>query len=565
MFSPTPSSLPSANAVARQPVASSLPVNHTPLNPLNFLLRAASIYPDKVALVHPDVPHPVQYTYAVWAQRVQNLAYALLDAGIRPGDRVAVVAPNCPLIADAHYGVLAARAIVTSINYRLKKHEVDYILEHSGAKFILVDSEWAHLVEGHNIPVIVSHDTGRPGCPYEAFLEHGRRVSGERGWTGLEIETDENAAATLCYTSGTTGRPKGVIGTLRGSYLAAIANAYESRLTRESTYLWVLPMFHAAGWTFPWANVFAFDTQVTLRTVDNKLIWKNLRNGVTHYCGAPTVQIGLINAPEAKRLAKPATAIIAGSAPTAALIAGLERLNIATVHVYGLTQTYGPMTRNYPQAGLEALSVDARAKILARQGHGFATADEVRVVAQREDDAIVDIPSDGKAVGEVVMRGNIVMREYYRDAKATREAFRGGYFRSGDLAVRHPDGSIAIQDRSKDIIISGGENASSLAIEQELAHHPEVLEVSVVARPHSRWGERPMAFAVLRPGMSGDGFEARLKAFAKERLPGFACPEWVRVVDALPKTSTGKIVKVELRKVAKQLAQEDERTVPAKL
>ncbi|KZW02275.1 AMP-dependent synthetase and ligase [Exidia glandulosa HHB12029] len=522
-FEPTPASIPPPTVLLRQDPPTSWAVNYTALNPLSVLLRAALIYPDKPALIHEDVPRPVYYTYAVWAQRVQNLAYALRAAGIRPGDRVAVVAPNCPLIADAHYGVLAARAILTSINYRLKKHEIHYILEHSGAKIVIVDHEYAHLVRDFKAgPIIVSDDTGREGCAYEDFLASGRLYSDEKGWRGLEMEPDESAGATLCYTSGTTGRPKGVLTTLRGAYLAAVANAYESRLTRESVYLWqvtrVLPMFHAAGWCFPWATVFAFATQVTIRSVNNTHIWNHfLRTGVTHYCGAPTVQIGLINAPEARRLDKTCTAIIAGSAPTAALIAGLEKLNIAT--------TYGPMTRNYPQPAWAALSAEERSKLVARQGHAFATADEVRVVQQREDDEIVDVPLDAKSVGEVVMRGNIVMQEYFSDENATRNAFRGGYFRSGDLAVRHPDGNISILDRSKDIIISGGENASSLAIEQELAAHPDVLEVSVVARPHPRWGERPMAFVVLRPGKDRDGFEERLNAFARERLAGFECPD----------------------------------------
>ncbi|KIK06843.1 hypothetical protein K443DRAFT_129433 [Laccaria amethystina LaAM-08-1] len=523
--------------------------HHHLQNPLSFILRAAQIYSDKIALIHTDVTNPVVYTFGIWAQRIQNLAYALIKAGIRPGDRVAVIAPNS--------------AIITPINTRLKPQEVTYILEHSGSRLILVDYEYAHLAQSSKIPVIISNDTGRAGDPYESFLTNGRRLSEEKGWAGLDAEPDENAAAVLCYTSGTTGRPKGVITTLRGSYLAAIANAFEAQMNRDSTYLWILPMFHAAGWTFPWANVFAFATQVTLRTVDYAYIWNHLlHSAVTHYCGAPTVQIGIYSHPLARRLPKPVTAIIAGAAPTPHLISELEKKGIKPVHVYGLTETYGPFTRNYEQASLAAMSLEDRARSMARQGHAFATAEEVRVVYVREeneDRPLKDVPRDGKTLGEIVTRGNIVMKEYFRDPEATKKAFRGGSFRSGDLAVMHPDGSVAIMDRSKDIIISGGENASSLAIEQELASHPHVLEVSVVAREHPKWGERPMAFVILHPQHASNWrgrhheFECDLKQHAKLRLPGFACPEWVEVVPELPKTSTGKILKTELRKVAAKL------------
>ncbi|QRW19059.1 AMP binding enzyme [Rhizoctonia solani] len=516
MFTPTPASTPPPNAVLRLKYSSKLPVNIT-----------------------------------LWAQRVQNLAYALKRVhGIKPGDRVAVIAPNCSMIADAHFGVLAARAVITPINTRLTIPEVDYILEHSGAKLVL-------------IPYVVCKDTGRAGDPYEDYLTQGRKLSGEEGWAGLEMEPDENANASLCYTSGTTGRPKGVVSTFRGSYLAAIANAYEARITRDSTYLWILPMFHACGWTYPWANVFAFATQVTIRAVVNSIVWRHFTESrVTHYCGAPTVQIGIVNAPEAQRLEHQVHAIIAGSAPTAHLIGELEKKNIHVTHVYGLThalnvpvarQTYGPFTRNHPQPEWARLSLDERAKFMARQGQAFATADEARVVYTDSEENLRDVPADGKTVGEIVVRGNIVMKEYFQDPEATKKAFKGGHFWSGDLAVRHPDGTIGITDRSKDIIISGGENASSLAIEQELSTHPDVLEVAVIARNHPKWGERAMAYVILHSHKAGKWkgkhaeFEADMKNHAKKRLPGFACPEWVEVVPELPKTSTGKILKNVLR------------------
>jgi len=317
-------------------------------------------------------------------------------------------------------------------------------------------------------------------------------------------------------------------------------------------------MFHAAGWTYPWANVFACAKQVTIRSVDYNAIWRHfLHSRVTHYCAAPTVQIGIVNHPEARPLPQPVTAIIAGAAPTAQLIGQLEQKGIKPVHVYGLTETYGPFTRCYDQDSWSSFSLQDRAKLMARQGQSFATAQEVRVVyppRHDNDQELIDVPRDGKTVGEIVTRGNIVMKEYFRDPDATKKAFRGGYFNSGDLAVMYPDGVVAIMDRSKDLIISGGENASSLAIEQELAAHPDVLEVSVVARAHEKWGERPMAFAILHPERSSkwegkhDAFVADLKKHARARLPGFATPEWVEVVQELPKTSTGKILKTALRK-----------------
>ncbi|KAG8863294.1 hypothetical protein FRB96_008785 [Tulasnella sp. 330] len=423
---------------------------------------------------------------------------------------------------------------------KLTKAEVSYILKHSGSKLVLVDYVYASLVEDASVPVIVSHDTGRAGDPYERFLDEGRAFSQERGWPGLELEPNEDANATLCYTSGTTGRPKGVISTCRGSYLAAVANAYETKLERNAVYLWILPMFHAAGWTYPWAITFAFATQVRTHppTMESR------DSNVTHYCAAPTVQIGIFNSPEARRLENPVRAIIAGSAPTAHLIAELEKLNIQVTHVYGLT-----------------------AKLMARQGHAFATSEEARVVYQPASDdpaelkkPLVDVKADGKTLGEIVTRGNIVMKEYFNDPVATRKAFRGGYFTTGDLAVRFPDGSVSILDRSKDLLISGGENASTLAIEQELVTHPDVLEVAVVARDHSKWGERAHAFVVLHPSAvdkhagSTTSFEESLKGHAKERLPGFARPEWVEVVVDLPKTSTGKIQKNILRNRLKDAA-----------
>ncbi|KAJ7597197.1 hypothetical protein C8J56DRAFT_773009, partial [Mycena floridula] len=553
-FKPTAESIPPSNVELRQNRPNA-PANFHPLNPLFFLLRAAQIHPGKLALAEPDSEQPVYYSYAVWTQRVQNLAYALIQRGIRPGDRVAVLAPNSPMIADAHHGVLAARAIITPINTRLTHREVAYILEHSGAALLLVDREFLDLVKGCRVPMVVCHDTGRVGCPYEAFLSEGRKFSQERGWLGLDAEEDENAAAVLCYTSGTTGRPKGVITTLRGSYLAAIANAYEGQINSESTYLWILPMFHAAGWTFPWANTFAFATQITLRTVNYDLIWKHLlTSSVSHYCAAPTVQLGIVNHPRAKKPTQSVTAIIAGgAAPTAHLLAELDKKGITPVHVYGLTST--AFTRNYAgqQPSWENMSSDDRSRIIARQGHGFATSEEMRVVHQGSI-PLVDVPKDGKTLGEIITRGESFLSTYFKDPSATRSAFEGGYFHTGDLAVMHEDGSVAILDRSKATILFSAFSQNILTMYTELSSHPHVLEVSVVAKSHPKWGERPMAFVILHPQHAAkwknrhQEFAADLKKHAKSRLPGFACPEWVEIVLELPKTSTGKILKTELRK-----------------
>ncbi|KAF8272882.1 hypothetical protein EI94DRAFT_1769496 [Lactarius quietus] len=547
-FTPTSASIPPQdhNLSLALTVPSNLPVNFHPLNPLEFLLRAAQIYPEKLAIVHPDVHFP--------AQRVQNFAYGLLQAGIQPGDRIAVLAPNCKahtfMCVDALQGAIGARAVITTINTRLKKQEIDYILAHSGAKLIFVDHEYT-------ARVVVCNDTGRAGDPYEDFLTAGRAYSQEKGWPGLEMDSDEKRHSVKHHSTQQGAKPSSFRLSSPGTYLAAIANAVETQMNKESTYLWILPMFHAAGWTFPWSITLTFAKQVIMRSVDYSLIWKHfLGSHVTHYCGAPTVQIGITNHPDAKQLPHPIKAIIAGAAPTANLLAQLEAKGFQPVHVYGLTETYGPFTRNYPRPSWYALPLPERARLSARQGHAFATSAPVRVVYQTKapGDKLVDVPRDGKTVGEIVTRGNIVMPGYFQDPEATARAFDGGYFHSGDLAVWHTDGSVQIQDRSKDLIISGGENASSLAIEQELASHPDVLEVSVVAREHPKWGERPMAFVILHVesakcwASKHDEFSLELKAHARERLPGFAVPEWVAVVEDLPKTSTGKIQKTVLRK-----------------
>ncbi|CAK9781994.1 acetyl-CoA synthetase-like protein [Cutaneotrichosporon oleaginosum] len=541
------------------------PVNNTPLNPLTFLLRSAYIRPQRIAMKHPAIG--VEWTYSEWAMRVCALAYGLKKRGIKPGERVAVICPNVPMILDLIQAVPAVHGVIVPMNIRLTKAEVNYILEHSGAVMVVADHEFAHLAADFKGPVIVSKDSGGrdPTCQYEQLIEEGRHEADTIGWQGHTLIEDEESNYAICYTSGTTGRPKGVVTTYRGTYLAALSNAMESRMFTESTYLWILPAFHAMGWTFPFAVTAASSGQVCLRSVgDYSPIWESFsRDKITHYCAAPTVQIGICNHPQAHKITHDIRTLVAGAAPSAFLINTLEKkLGIQVIHVYGLTETYGPMTNciQHPEWAVE-LHEEEFYRRKAMQGHAFVGADEARVIRPESDPSkgYEDVTPNGKEVGEIVMRGNIVMKEYWNNPEATAEAFEGGWFHSGDLAVRMPYGMISIQDRSKDIIISGGENASSLSIESAIYQHPDVLECAVVARPHEKFGERAHAFIILRPHAEPkwagkeDEFHVELKTFVKPLLPGFARPEWVEVVPELPKTSTGKIQKHELRKRFKSI------------
>lgn len=494
--------------------------------------------------------------------RVCAIAYALKKRGIKRGDRVAVICPNVPMILDMIQACPAVHAIVVPLNIRLTVPEVDYILEHSGSKMLIVDHEFAHLAKNFKGEVIVSKDSGGrdPTDAYEQFIETGKYEADFVGWQGLELIDDEDAGLAICYTSGTTGRPKGVLTTFRGTYLGALGNAFSAKMDHESNYLWILPAFHALGWCFPFAVTAATSGQVCLRSVgDYSPIWESIgRDKITVYCAAPTVQIGIINHPSARPVEHDIRTLVAGAAPSAFLINTLEtKLNIKVVHVYGLTETYGPITNNVEQPEWRTeLTQEEFYKRKAMQGHAFITADECRVIRPESSaaDGYEDVSPDGHEVGEIVMRGNIALKEYWNDPEATAKAFEGGWFHSGDLAVRMPYGMISIQDRSKDIIISGGENASSLSIEAAIYQHPDVLECAVVARPHEKYGERAHAFIILRPHTLAkwdgrpDAFAQELKDFCKPLLPGFARPEWVELTTDLPKTSTGKIQKHELRK-----------------
>jgi acyl-CoA synthetase (AMP-forming)/AMP-acid ligase II len=509
-------------------------VFRTELSPVDFLRRAAYLYPEKTAVVDREQ----RYTYRQLAERSWRLANALRSAGLTKADRVATLLFNSAPMLEAHFGVPAAGGILVAVNHRLASQEIRYILEHSGARFLLLDRDLEPLIaplELSGVTVIPTAEPHDSEGPYERFLAAASDAMPE-SW--LE---DEEETISINYTSGTTGRPKGVQYTYRGAYLNALSEVIVTGLNPDSVYLWTLPMFHCNGWCFPWAVTAVAARHVALRAVDPELIWQLIDDeGVTHYNGAPTVQLMVINHPGAHRLEQPVTAMVAAAPPSPTLLARMADLNFRIVHVYGLTETYGPITVSPVPEEWPELPVEQRARRLARQGQAYPTAELVRVV----DEDMRDIPQDGEAMGEVVMHGNNVMSGYFADAGATEKAFRGGWFHSGDLAVWHPDGNIELRDRGKDIIISGGENISSIEVEQAIVAHPAVLECAVVGIPHERWGERPKAFVTLNSGAEASAEE--IIAFCRERLAHYKCPDAVEF-GALPKTSTGKVQKFVLR------------------
>jgi fatty-acyl-CoA synthase len=512
-------------------------VFRTELNPVDFLRRAAYVYPEKAAVVDGGR----RYTYGQLAERSWRLANALRSAGLQKGDRVATLLFNSAPMLEAHFGVPAAGGILVAVNNRLASAEVDYILEHSGASFLLIDPDLQSLtgpLDLSGVTVIAWAGEGAaPGLrdPYEEFLA-GVPSSMPESW--LE---DEEETISINYTSGTTGQPKGVQYTYRGAYLNALSEVIVAGLNPDSVYLWTLPMFHCNGWCFPWAVTAAAGRHVALRAVEPELVWRLIdEEGVSHYCGAPTVQLMVINHPGAHRLEQPVTALVAAAPPSPTLLARMAELNFRVVHVYGLTETYGPITVCPTPDGWHDLPAQERARLLARQGQAYPSADLVRVV----DENLDDVRQDSESMGEVVMRGNNVMSGYFADEDATEKAFRGGWFHSGDLAAWHPDGNIELRDRGKDIIISGGENISSIEVEQTIVAHPAVLECAVIGVPHEHWGERPKAFVTLNTGATATAEE--IIAFCRERLAHYKCPDAVQF-GPLPKTSTGKVQKFVLR------------------
>jgi fatty-acyl-CoA synthase len=507
-------------------------VSRTELDPVSFLHRSATVHPERIAVVDGER----RWTYAELRERVNRVASALRGRGLERHDRVAALCPNVPALLELHHAVPAAGGVLVAINVRLSPDEIRYILENSGARMLFITAELEPLIVDPPAGLeIVPVDDGGAADPYEQLVSGGD-AAGVPSWL-----TDEEEPIAIDYTSGTTGRPKGVVYTYRGAYLNALGEVIEAELGHQPVYLWTLPMFHCNGWCFPWAVTAAGGTHVCLRQVHPSLIWRLFREeGVTHYNGSPTVQTTLVNHPDAGRLDRRVTAMVAAAPPSPALLARLEELNIRVVHVYGLTETYGPHTVCTWQDGWNELPADRRAELLARQGHAYTTADPVRVV----DEQMRDVARDAASMGEVVMRGNNVMAGYFANEDATHEAFRGGWFHSGDLAVWHPDGSIELRDRGKDVIISGGENISSIEVEQAICAHPAVLECAVVAVPHDHWGERPKAFVTLKQGATAT--EADIIAFCRERLAHYKCPDAV-TFGALPKTSTGKVQKFLLR------------------
>ena len=509
-------------------------VSRTELTPVSFLRRAAYVFPHKVAVVHGNL----RRTWREVAERVNRCANRLRDLGLQKHDRVAVLCPNTPALLEAHFAIPAAGGILVAINTRLSTSEVGYILRHADARFLLVDAELLPTVaplDLTSLTVVRIDDTCAPDDPYEAFLAAGSPDEPAR-WLAAEGET-----IAIGYTAGTAGDRKGVMTTHRGAYLNALGNALENRFGQDSVYLWVLPMFHCNGWCYPWAVTAAAGTHVCLRRVEPSRIWSLLESErVSHGCCAPTVQIAIVNHPDAHPLPRRVTANLGGAPPSPTLIAQSEALNLVPVHLYGLTETYGPTTICEFHDEWADLPTDEVARLRARQGQCHVTADLVRVV----DDDGRDVPRDGTTPGEVVMRGNTVMRGYYRNEAATADAFRHGAFHSGDIAVWHPDGNIELRDRKKDIIISGGENISTIEVEQVIVSHPAVLECAVVAMPGDRWGERPKAYVTLKPGQSATAQE--IIAHCRDRLAHFKSPAAVEFGD-LPKTSTGKVQKYLLR------------------
>src|SRR5262245_17374965 len=525
--------------------------NSAALTPLSFLRWAAGVYPDKTAVIHGDRV----FTYAEFDARARRLASALVRRGIGPGDTVAVMAPNVPAMLEAHYGVPMTGAVLNALNYRLDARTIAFILEHGEAKLLITDREFSPTIEpalrmlGRRLTVIdIDDPLGEGGerlgeKDYEAFLSEGDPTFVARP------PADEWQAICLLYTSGTTGDPKGVVYHHRGAYLNALGNALTFGLSPRTVYLWTLPMFHCSGWTYTWAVTAVGATHVCLRRVDPALIFPAIaRHRVTHMCGAPVVMTMLIHAPDAVKVPFAHTVEMAtgGAAPPSTVIAAMEKMGFRVTHLYGLTETYGPATFCAWQDAWEALPLPERASQMARQGVSYATAEGMMVA---DPVTLTPVPRDGATMGEVMLRGNTVMKGYLKNPRATGAAFAGGWFHTGDLAVWHRDGYIEIKDRSKDIIISGGENISSLEVEEALYKHPAVMEAAVVARPDAHWGETPCAFVTLKPGASATPEE--IVSFLRDTIARYKVPRHV-IFGPLPKTSTGKIQKFVLRERARE-------------
>ena len=527
--------------------------NYQPLSPLGFIERSAAVYPDHVAVVHGDT----RYSYAEFFARCRRLASALSRRGIGARDTVALMAPNVPAMLEAHYGVPACEAVLNTINTRLDAATIAFILEHGEAKVLITDREFSPVVkealaQTKATPLVIDIDDplAEGGellgeIDYETFLQEG---ADDYPWS---LPKDEWQAISLNYTSGTTGNPKGVVYHHRGAFLNAIGNLLVWNAPSQPVYLWTLPMFHCNGWCFTWSICAAGGTHVCLRRVEAGAIYQAIvEHEVTHFCGAPVVLNMLINAPkkQKRKFKRQVEAMTAAAPPPSAVLAAMEREGIRITHVYGLTETYGPAVVSAWHPEWDERPEDERAAIKSRQGVRYPVLEDLMVA---NTETLEPVPADGETMGEVFFRGNVVMKGYLKNPKATDKAFEGGWFHSGDLGVLHPDGYVELKDRSKDIIISGGENISSIEVEETLYKHPAVLEAAVVARPDDQWGETPCAFVSLKAD-AGPVSEDDLIAFCRDNMARYKAPKTV-VFSELPKTSTGKVKKFVLRERVREL------------
>lgn len=525
--------------------------NQQPLSPVSFLRRAAAVRPQQLAIIHGKR----RYTYAQFWQRSQQLGAALAKRGVNAGDCVAIMAGNTPEMLEAHNGVPLIGAVLNSLNIRLDASTLAFILEHGEAKVLITDKEFSPVIKAaiekikHPLLVIdIDDELAEDGellgeTDYESFIA---RASANEA---PDRVTDEWQSISLLYTSGTTGNPKGCVYHHRGAYLNAIGNMTTMGLNRESRYLWTLPMFHCDGWTFTWAVTAAMGTHICLRKVDPEIIFQLIeQEDVTHMCGAPIVLNMLAHAPcdVQKRATKNIELATGGAAPPSSVIESMEAIGFNVTHLYGLTETYGPATVCVPQDDWPALELQQRSARMARQGVHYITLEGAAII---DPDTMQHVPADGETIGELMIRGNTVMKGYLKNPSATDDAFAGGWFHTGDLGVQHPDGYVEIKDRAKDIIISGGENVSTLEVEEVLYRHPAILEAAVVAKPDETWGETPCAFVTLHSNEGAS--EQEIIEYCREHLARYKVPRHV-VFGPLPKTSTGKIQKFALRDLISQ-------------
>jgi fatty-acyl-CoA synthase len=531
------------------------PANFAVQSPIQFIERAAVAYPTKLAVIHGELKRSWSETY----QRCKMLASALQKLGIQKSETVAVMLPNTPPMVEAHFGIAMAGAVLCALNTRQDARALAFMLEHSEAKVLIVDQEFASVIaaalailkeKNFRLPIMIDVDDPLHAGPRQRLskLEYERFLESADLDFSIQWPEDEWDPICLNYTSGTTGNPKGVVYSHRGAYTNGISNALEWGMQRHPTYLWVLPMFHCNGWCFPWTVAAMAGVNVCLRRVEAQPIFDAIRSHkVTHYCGAPIVQNMLINAPQEMKsgIQHRVQTMVGGAAPPAAMIEGMEKMGFDILHAYGLTEVYGPVLISVQQDEWASLSLEARAELNSRQG---ICKQLEQAVAVLDPETMQPVPADGETIGEIMVRGNVVMRGYLKNPEATAAALKGGWFHSGDLAVVYPDGYMKIKDRSKDIIISGGENISSIEVEDALYRHPAVLAAAVVAKPDPKWGETPCAFIELKPEASAT--EEDIITHCRGLLAGFKVPRTV-VFQELPKTATGKIQKFELRNTFK--------------